>query len=349
MFAIDEATPSGQNTLPACLFGENSNGLGVPRRTWSLLEMVRYAVRDLHALLLWIDHMANFTQSQQHYRIGTNAELSAGERKTVRQQLECLRKHCSSLEITDGLGVCDELAKALEGTIDLSGCRAYLVSIRRMLTDAMESRAFMYVPASVAKYARSCQAPYPIIPATIFSSPSHLLTSRELADMPLGKRVYQAFPKARFDGQQMAVCIIAGASTATVFHLMRIVEWGVRALGHDLGIKRVKDILKPKPGGRLLKPVVRFTPIEHLPWEKLHSQLRVKVDKRLSHLRPGPSKDAKQRFYGSVLHDFHNFKDAWRNHVMHTRDEFGEAEAMRVLSYVERFMDEIASHISPVP
>jgi hypothetical protein len=37
--------------------------------------------------------------------------------------------------------------------------------------------------------------------------------------------------------------------------------------------------------------------------------------------------------------EFRYFKDAWRNHVMHDRnDSYDEPEALRVLEHVTRFM-----------
>jgi hypothetical protein len=305
--------------------------------------MVRYAVRDLHALLLWIDQMVSHTYSQERLRFGNDAHLTAEEKEWVVSQLACIKKHIQSLEVVDA-GISDELKIKLQHeNLNLGECRGSLLALRRLLKDALEKRVFMYVPLSVAKYAHPYQAPDTQAPQSFFTVSSMLLDSGSLAMKPFGQKVFDAFEDARFDAEQVSLCLIAGASTAAVFHLMRVVEFGVRALGAALGLRRVKDILKPKPGGKLKTPVTRFTPIENVTWEKLHGQLRSKVDVRLSKLRPGPVKDQKSAYYGSILEDFHGFKDAWRNHVMHTRLTCNEKEASRVLSHVERFMQAIAS------
>jgi hypothetical protein len=159
---------------------------------------------------------------------------------------------------------------------------------------------------------------------------------------PFGEVVYESFEGARFDAEEMAHCLVAGAWTAGVFHMMRAVEWGVRAFGKELGMSRVKEIQRPQLGGLIKTRKVHFTPLENCVWEKIQDQLRIRVDRRLAKLRPGPSKDRKQVFYSSVLSDFHGFKGEWRNHVMHARMEYTEDDACKAFEHVKRFMMELA-------
>ncbi len=63
-----------------CLSGQAAN-LWKDRRAWSLLNVIRYAVKDLHALLLWIDHMVNFTYSQENIRYWDAALLTTRRNK----------------------------------------------------------------------------------------------------------------------------------------------------------------------------------------------------------------------------------------------------------------------------
>ncbi len=52
--------------------------------------------------------------------------------------------------------------------------------------------------------------------------------------------VSKAFPSAQRDISDAQDCLVAGCDTATVFHLMRVVEWGIRAFCVHLGITRLK-------------------------------------------------------------------------------------------------------------
>src|ERR1022692_625583 len=55
-------------------------------------------------------------------------------------------------------------------------------------------------------------------------------------DSLLGDPVKVAFPSAQNDIQHAGNCLAVECGTAAVFHLMRAVEWGLRALCRDLGI-----------------------------------------------------------------------------------------------------------------
>jgi hypothetical protein len=162
---------------------------------------------------------------------------------------------------------------------------------------------------------------------------------------PFGERVFDVFADARYDAEHAALCIATGASTAAVFHLMRVAEWGVRALGKALGLTRIKEVLNPKPGSKQQRRRIKYVPIENCVWEKIQDHLRKKSEAKLNRLRPGPAKDRLQQFYGSVLTDFHGFRLEWRNHVMHTRGTYEESDALRALAHVERFVRVLAEHV----
>jgi hypothetical protein len=267
---------SGNNILDAAvgLCHDGSRGI------WSLLDLTRYCVRDLHALLIWMDHMCNYTRSQEQCRQGLAAALKKGEKESIVQHTACVRKHCIELELTDTANACDALVSGIEG-MTLGECRGHLASIRRMVTDALRKRIFMYVPVRLAEYAQLLERPVSVI------SPAPTAPLK-----PLGEKTFEVFPEARYDAEQMALCMVSGATTAAVFHMMRVVEWGVRALGADLGLRRLEE--KTRTG-------TKRTPIENVTWGRISTQLRAKADRRLHKLRPGPSKDKKQRFYASAF------------------------------------------------
>ena len=60
-----------------------------------------------------------------------------------------------------------------------------------------------------------------------------------VAPEPFGDKVATAFPSARFDICEAADCLALERSTAAAFHLMRAVEWGMRALCVDLGLLHI--------------------------------------------------------------------------------------------------------------
>jgi hypothetical protein len=315
------------------------------RRVWSLLDLIRYAVRDLYTLLLWMEHTIAWTHGQEQHRQGEAALLSATERNSINNQMGCIAKHSSQLELPPTKGACDELIARLKGNITLGECRGQLIGIRRMLKEALQERTFMYVPVHLSRYVNKSQFPTVVTSQLGYGKDTVHMTGEwfdpDSPVKPFGEKVFAVFPNAQYDAEHAALCLAAGAATAAVFHMMRVVEWGVRALGQHIGLRKVKDVLKPKPGYK--KERVRLVPIENCTWEKMECQIRKKVDSRLSKLRPGPAKDEKQIFYSSILTAFHGFRGEWRNHVMHTRIEIAEGDDLKVMSHVERFMAQLAT------
>jgi hypothetical protein len=153
------------------------------------------------------------------------------------------------------------------------------------------------------------------------------------------KKVYDAFASARFDIKEAGNCRAAGLDTASIFHLMRAVEWGLRALCIDLGFRRVRRRNK-KTGA------VTYIPLGWSDWETLLSQLNSRVTERNNKLKRGPKKQLYQEFYHPAIQDIEAMKEAFRNHVMHTRREYTESEAKPIFDRVQALMMNLATRIS---
>jgi hypothetical protein len=154
-----------------------------------------------------------------------------------------------------------------------------------------------------------------------------------------GQPVHDAFPSARFDIRETGNCLAAECHTAAVFHMMRAAEWGIRALCVHLGLKKLKWV--KKRGGK-----VRLMPVAYSDWEHILTGLQGKVDAKITKLKRGESKQAAQEFYYPVLQDLRAIRDAFRNHVMHTRREYTRHEADAILDRVVRLMTALASRVS---
>jgi hypothetical protein len=162
----------------------------------------------------------------------------------------------------------------------------------------------------------------------------------DCVDNPLwfGKKVGRAFPRAVSDITEAGNCLAIECPTASVFHLMRAVEWSLRALCVHLGVTRVRRSRKPKQ--------VKYTPIAFADWDKMLDAVQVRVDAKVNALAPGKRKQKVQELYYPLLHDLKGFKDAWRNHVMHTRSVYTMDDAGAILGHVKRFMVSLAEEIS---
>ena len=157
----------------------------------------------------------------------------------------------------------------------------------------------------------------------------------------LGSAVSTAFKSAAPDVREAGNCLAADCNTAAVFHLMRVLEWGLRALCVHLGMKRFKSTRKRDR-------TITYTPIEYKEWDSVLNQLQGKVDAKVNKIKRGPAKQQAQEFYYPVLQELRAMRDAWRNHVMHTRQEYSARDADAILAHVERFMTTLSARVSQV-
>jgi hypothetical protein len=86
-----------------------------------------------------------------------------------------------------------------------------------------------------------------------------------------------AFPSAIPDMREAGNCLAAECNTAAVFHLMRTVEWGLRALCAEVGLIRLKR--------RTSSGKVKYTPISHTDWEHMLNQLQSSIDLKINSLK----------------------------------------------------------------
>jgi len=130
------------------------------------------------------------------------------------------------------------------------------------------------------------------------------------------------FPDASFEVEEAAKCVALGRYTASVFHAMRMLEIGIRALSKHLSI--------PDP----TKPAEKN-------WGKILSAIKVKIDELW------PSNVRLPNSEGSAFEDLYAHLDAvrnpWRNATMHVETIYAPHEALHIIRCAAFFMTKLAS------
>jgi hypothetical protein len=144
------------------------------------------------------------------------------------------------------------------------------------------------------------------------------------------KNIVDAFPHAFADIDDAAFCYALERDTACVFHLMRVVEHGLRALA-----KKLKVTLTDK-GKRI--------PIEYATWQKVIEAINSNIE--VAHKLPQSTKRAEQlEFYSDLADHCSYMKDVWRNNLAHTRKRYIREEALLTIRRVFGFMDLLAKRL----
>jgi hypothetical protein len=180
-----------------------------------------------------------------------------------------------------------------------------ILELRNRINDEIKERLFMFVPAKDAEYY------------------NHFAL--------FGQNVASKFPKANEEITDAGNCYATGNYTACVFHLMRAVEHGARALVKRLSIKT--------GGGKDELPF----PVELCDWGVIYTRLNAAVNKLPS--RTSVKASDRRAFYSHAAAQFGNFKDAWRNRISHTRIDYRDRPHLvsDVIDNTRQFMQHLAN------
>jgi len=136
-------------------------------------------------------------------------------------------------------------------------------------------------------------------------------------EQPLfGQTVSDKFPSALYDIVEAGRCLATERSTACVFHLMRIMEAGLKALAKKLTLSIDPD----------------WT------WQKILNEVNAAINRMPE--KPPKKKRLKESFASMSAH-LSSVKMAWRNPTMHVRGKYAMEEAEAILNNVRIFIQHL--------
>jgi hypothetical protein len=130
------------------------------------------------------------------------------------------------------------------------------------------------------------------------------------------------FPTSTRELRRAASCYALGEATASVFHSMRALEPALNTLAEVLGVTFAYEN-----------------------WQKVIEQIESKV-RDLGQQPKSPSKVNEEKFYGAAASHLYFVKNAWRNHVSHTRDTYSDLEASAVMDRTRQFIESLCPNLA---
>jgi hypothetical protein len=128
------------------------------------------------------------------------------------------------------------------------------------------------------------------------------------------QQVYEAFHDAKADVFDGVVCWSLERNTASVFHMMRVLEYGLLRLSEEVEVV-----------------------FDTQTWHKIIDQIETKIGV-LQDTITGPSRKERLQFLSEAAKEFRYFKDGWRNYVAHNRVIYDKQQARSVIEHVRAFM-----------
>lgn len=143
------------------------------------------------------------------------------------------------------------------------------------------------------------------------------------------KQIAEAFPPVHSKSAAAYDCYGLGHNTASVFHIMRAAEHGLRAVAKERRIQ-----------------LPRNKHIDWATWQEVITELGNEVTRIGTKASAGTAKDNALSFYSGAIADLNAFKDEYRNQVMHVRKEYDEHQALRALIKVHAFLERISEKMN---
>jgi len=252
--------------------------------------MERLRPESLHLLLSvlgWASQVETAQQLMKRLQTvpGLQGVKDFGNLEFPPDTLDTLAYLFRSLDMGSSAKFCERMKEA-----DLS-----LQELQRRILDDLDLLIFMRVPTGKEEF---------------------------LGQLLFGPQVAEKFPSTANDIEEAAKCFAFGRSTACVFHLMRVLESGLRAIARKVNFPVDSGAGRPD-----WQPMLN----------KLEAELR---------------KDYKERefkgdhdFLAGVVAHFGNIKIAWRNRVMHVESKYDEEQALAIYNATKGFMQHLASQI----
>jgi hypothetical protein len=134
-----------------------------------------------------------------------------------------------------------------------------------------------------------------------------------------GDEVFNKFPSANNDIFEAGTCLALERGTATVMHLMRVVEVGLKVLASTVGVGTQSDW-----GG----------------------YVRAIDDALAARIKASGKRTPDEQFYAEARVTIDGVRMAWRNATMHVENNYSPERAEEILIAVRGLMRHLATKLS---
>jgi hypothetical protein len=299
--AILDAIHAGRNTLPACL------GDGNPNRLVSLWDMLQVHAARFVTLL---DHTARLQHQFSNGTAFNDPRTTGSVLSAVRQDCEVLGLVSTSKQVER---IHETFAHIVEKVISPSWpeLTALISELRRRIEEDLEEAVFFQVRAERI--------------GTCFRRVRDEGLTQFTVQAPrqfFGDPVLDSFPSTGADIEAVRDCLFSDHATACVYHLMRVLEIGLRSLADRFGV-----------------------PSDHANWNTMIE----KVEKAIRDMASDPNRASdwrdQQQFFSQAATHFMFLKDAWRNYTAHAHGQYTDEQADLILVNVRPFMQKLATRL----
>ena len=249
----------------------------------SLFDMLKYAAADFYQL------------SQDLTQLVNDPQLLVNPRNTEKLQayMNVLHEHCEKLGLKMSINQIRTIADASQRE-NVGQLCARIKELQVRVWEELDSKVCFCLPQEKVHY-------------------WHPLW---LVDTP----IYDQFRSAWEEFQRAGHCYAFGENTACVFHLMRIVDFGLKQVAKPLGVE-----------------------YDARNWSGIGNKIREKMEQKYNTKTDEWKKS--EPMYAEILTDIQAISRGHRNAVLHELEKkYEERDAQHMLNVVKGFMLHLAKH-----
>jgi hypothetical protein len=277
--------------------------IAFPYSLFSWWDMQQFSARAFYLIGVALGSIpvtvAKIAESDEYPVLSLDQQASELLVKSVKAKAIFVRDLCQAINMQTGIDQAERILWRLEVKITPNQILALTAELRNRITDDMRGKMFMYIPSQDAEF-------------------------YEMQE-PFGRDVATKFSSVYFDSREASTCYATDRPTACVFHLMRVLEIGLTALGNKFGVSLARTNWGPAI-------------------DTIQCKIRgMHQDPKWSAL---PDWKEQQEFYAQAASYLGTVKDAWRNYTAHARGRYSQKDAKLMLLNVRAFMEKISERMS---
>lgn len=263
----------------------------LPKAPWNtalhgmvtLYDMLKYAAEDFYRL----------SEELRAFAASPKLALIPSNKKRLQDAISALHKHCEYLELTFSGNQITEVVNALN-SMNPARITTAFNELQKRIQEELSAKVCFCLPGHKVKYWH---------PLWLVTTP-----------------IYDQFRSAHAEFQRAGHCYAFGENTACVFHLMRIVDFGLRQVATRLGVA-----------------------YDARNWSGIATKIQQNMEQKYQTKTDDWKKS--EPMYAEILTDIQAISRGHRNPVLHELErKYDERDAEHMLNIVEGFMLHLAKH-----
>jgi hypothetical protein len=274
----------------------------------SLMDMIKFHGKSLYELARFLEGFETLMAevASREKDISLDPEAKRFYSKRFKEYAEFLNNHGLEFSAKEAHYIVAEAESAK--SIHIHDAISLFSGLHRRILDELTEISLWRVPRDNLKFLKSDPFDSGLAPFN-----------------PHFRPVSLRFGLANKDIAEAGKCLAFGRHTASVFHLMRVMEVGLRALGASLNDPSLDPKTNPS-------------------WGKILARGDKEMQKHLADRCPEWRAD--ENFFSTAQANLRAVKDAWRNPTMHIERNYDPDEAEDVWNTVRAFMRHLSQKLS---